>query len=130
MEEKMKDFISIDEMQQRLDRIADTIPKEFYNELNLGIILVEQEKIHPKSKNDDLYILGEYQRSHAGRQIIIYYGSVKKAYSKLSDKALDEKLEELLLHEFTHHIEYRAGEKGLEIKDEEQLNRYMQKNTK
>ncbi len=123
----MKDFISIDQMQERLDKIADTVPKEFYNELNLGIILVENEKIHPKSKNNDLYILGEYQRSHAGRQIVIYYGSVKKAYGNLDSETLDEKLEELLFHEFTHHIEYRAGEKGLEIKDEEQLNNYLQK---
>ncbi len=44
----------------------------------------------------------------------------------MTDQELNEKLEELLLHEFTHHIEYRAGEKNLEIKDEQDLNNYLE----
>ncbi len=121
----MKEFVSIDEVENKLDIIAQKIPKEFYDELNLGILLVEDLKLHPKSINNTLYVLGEYQRSRAGSQIIIYYGSLKKCYSTITESQLDEKLEELLLHEFTHHIEFRAGENGLVVKDEEALEEYL-----
>ncbi len=123
----MNDFITIDEMQNRLDKIAESVPKEFFDELNLGIILVEDVKFHPKSIGNTLYVLGEYQRSRAGAQIVLYYGSIKNTCSNMNNSELDEKLEELVFHEFTHHIEHRAGEYGLEIKDKEELMDYLNK---
>ncbi len=123
----MNGFITIDEMQNRLDKIAERVPKEFFEGLNLGILLVEDLKFHPKSINNTLYVLGEYQRSRAGAQIVLYYGSIKNTCYSMSDAELDEKLEELVFHEFTHHIEYRAGEYGLEIKDKEELMDYLNK---
>ena len=121
----MSTFPSIDDVQEMLERISDEIPQDFYRELNGGVVLVEYAKKHTDTQPDfPLYIMGEYQRSAMGRQIILYYGSFQNAYTHLSEKRLYEKLKETLLHEFTHHLENLAGERGLEIKDEEQLNTY------
>jgi len=75
-----------------------------------------------------LYILGEYRRSSSGRNIAIYYGSFKKAYNGLSYENLRKKLKNTLLHEFTHHLESLAGERDLEIKDAENIQRYRNRN--
>ena len=46
-------------------------------------------------------------------------------YSWMDEEALTEQLREVLRHEFTHHIESLAGERGLEIKDEQQIRDYL-----
>ena len=121
----MRQFPSIDRVHEMLNDISDGIPQAFFNELNGGVILVESAKSHQETKADlPLFIMGEYQRSIIGRQIIIYYGSFRQAYGHLSEKKLYEKLKETLLHEFTHHLEHLAGERGLEIKDEQRMNAY------
>lgn len=123
-----KEFPSIDEVHEMLDEIAEDIPKEFYRELNGGIILIDKHKLHPESQSGyELYVKGEYIKDITGRYIKIYYGSFKKLYIKISKKKLYKKLEDTLLHEFTHHLEDLAGERGLEIKDIESLNRYRSK---
>ena len=43
----------------------------------------------------------------------------------MDEEALTEQLREVLRHEFTHHIESLAGERGLEIKDEQQIRDYL-----
>ncbi|SET52479.1 Zinicin-like metallopeptidase [Natronincola peptidivorans] len=128
----MKDFPSIEEVHHLLDAIAEEIPKDFYKELNGGILLLPESKEHPQSRSSDkLYIMGEYQRSHStGRTIKIYYGSFKRAYKEISKSRLYQKLKDTLLHEFTHHLESLAGEKGLEIKDAHMLNRYKERYSK
>jgi len=124
----MCNFPSIDEVNIMLDEISEEIPKEFFEKLNEGVILLPKVKEHPESKFDNkLYIMGEYRRSITGRNIVIYYGSFEKAYSGISEKSLRIKLKDTLLHEFTHHIESLAGEKGLEIKDAQDMNRYRNK---
>jgi len=119
-------MISIDEVEIVLDEIAEEIPKEFFKELNGGILLLPQAKKSPYARADDLWIMGEYQYSHSmGRLINIYYGSFEKLYGNISIKRLKYELREVLLHEFTHHLESLAGEKGLEKKDAERLARYQ-----
>jgi predicted Zn-dependent protease with MMP-like domain len=121
----MKQFPSIDSVHEMLEKIADEIPPVFFKDLNGGVILVEHAKAHHETKTDyPLYIMGEYHRSAIGRQIIIYYGSFRQAYGTLSEKKLYEKLKDTLLHEFTHHLENLAGERDLEIKDEQRMNAY------
>jgi len=121
----LREFPTIDRVHELLDQIAEEIPQAFYKDLNGGIVLLESSKEHPIGRpNHPLYIMGEYHRSVIGRQIIIYYGSFQKAYRNMSEKKLYEKLKETLLHEFTHHLENMAGERGLEIKDARQLNDY------
>ncbi|MGO1468747.1 MAG: metallopeptidase family protein [Tissierella sp.] len=120
----MSDFPSINEIQDILEEISKEIPEEFFKKLNEGIVLLPQIKVHPESEADDLIVLGEYSRSVTGRNIKIYYGSFKKIYNGLSKDQIYEKLKDTLLHEFTHHLESLAGERGLEIKDEIKLRRY------
>ena len=111
-------MITIEETGEILDEIAEELPAEFYEKLNGGILLLPEVKMHPESKNNDLYIMGQYHHdSVMGRYIQIYYGSFAKIYGDLPREEYKEKLRRTLLHEFTHHIEGLAGECGLELKD-------------
>ena len=124
-------MVTIDEAEIMLEEIAEELPKEFFNKLNGGILLLPDVKMHPARKADDLYIMGEYHRSHEmGRYIAIYYGSFERVHGHLSHEAMREQLKKTLVHEFTHHIEGLAGEKGLEIKDAEDMARYRRKHNK
>ena len=115
-------MIDIEEAGDILDMLAEELPQEFYRELSGGIILMPEEKRSPHG--DDLWILGEYSVSQSGRMIKIYYGSFERMYSWMNEEQLTEQLREVLRHEFTHHVESLAGERGLEIKDEKQLREY------
>lgn len=108
-----------------LDMLAEELPYEFYRDLNGGILLVPEAKVSPYG--DDLRILGEYiVSSNMGRMIKIYYGSFEQMYGWMNEEQLTEELREVLRHEFTHHIESLAGERGLEIKDENQIRDYLE----
>lgn len=114
----------IDEVEEILDDICESIPDYAFDHLNGGIILVEDKKYHEEARNDDLLVMGEYQRSILGNMIKIYYGSFMEMYRFSSSDRLREKLEEVLLHEFTHHLEFLANEWGLVIEDKKFLEEY------
>ncbi len=119
-------MVTIDEAQEMLDDIAEGLPQEFYKELNGGILLLSEAKPSPYAQNHDLWIMGEYSCSSTmGRMIKIYFGSFMKMYSHLRPKDFKEQLRHTLLHEFTHHLESLAGERGLEFKDEAQIAEYL-----
>lgn len=124
----MEYFPEIDEINYMLEDIANEIPKVFFQELNEGIALLPGYKLHPESRRSrPLYIMGEYSRSITGRNIKIYYGSFKKVYKGHSKEYIYNKLRDTLLHEFTHHLESLAGERGLEIKDARDLEKYRER---
>ncbi len=124
----MNEFPTVDEVHQMLDKIATEIPAEFFEKLNEGVVLLEEYKIHPESRQQDsLYIMGEYCRSVTGRNIKIYYGSFKNVYRGISKEALYDNLKHTLLHEFTHHLESLAGERGLEVKDSHDMRNYRER---
>lgn len=109
-------MLSIERMQVLLDGICEELPAAFYKHLNGGICLLPEEKRHPL--REDLFILGEYNRGGAlGRYINIYYGSIVRVHGGLGEVRIREELREVLLHEFTHHLESLAGERALEVKD-------------
>lgn len=114
----------IDEVEEILENICESIPSYAFDHLNGGIILSEDKKYHEESRADDLLIMGEYQRSILGNMIKIYYGSFMEMYRYSSRERLREKLEEVLLHEFTHHLEFLANEWGLVIEDKKFLEEY------
>lgn len=117
-------MVTIAEMEKMLDDIASEFPKELFKELNGGIILLPQAKPNPAGKN--LYILGAYHSGgNLGRYISIYHGSFEKVYGYLSKEQLTRRLTHTLKHEFLHHLESLAGEKGLEVKDAEFLADYL-----
>ena len=117
----------IDEVQEILEEICESIPSYAYEHLNGGIILTEEAKYHEEAYAEDLVIMGEYQRSMLGNMIKIYYGSFMDIYRFSSREILREKLEEVLLHEFTHHLEFLANEWGLVIEDKKFLEEYRKR---
>lgn len=121
-------FPSIERVHEILDEIAEELPKEFYEELNEGIILLPEVKFHPESRtSDSLYIMGEYCHSITGNHIIIYYGSFQRVYEGWTEESIKEKLRHTLYHEFTHHMERRGGLRDLEVEDERCLREYREK---
>ena len=117
----------IDEVEEILEEICESIPSYAYEHLNGGIILTEERKFHQESYAEDLLIMGEYQRSILGNMIKIYYGSFMDLYRFSARERLKEKLEEVLLHEFTHHLEFLANEWGLVIEDNKFLEEYRKR---
>lgn len=121
-------MISLEEMEVMLDDIANGFPQEIFKDLNGGIVLLPEAKLNTASDRNDLYILGEYHRGGTlGRYIAIYYGSFLRIYGYLGSEAIKEKLIHTLKHEFTHHLESMAGERGLEIKDAQFLADYFKR---
>ncbi len=119
-------MVSIDEVEKILGELAAELPEEFYKELNGGIMLLPQVKYSPVSKG--LFIMGEYHRSRSlGRYIVMYYGSFEKVYGGLSVERLKDQLRKTLRHEFRHHVESLAGERGLEIEDEKAIAEYLRR---
>lgn len=118
-------MIDIDRFGEILGDLLDELPEAFFDELNLGVRVDPNVKIHPEARENDLYILGEYETSSMGNGIAIYYGSFEKLYGSIGEDALKDELRRTLRHEFRHHMEGRAGERGLEIQDERDLKEYL-----
>ena len=117
-------ILSFDQVGDLLDEMAEEFPEEFYQELNGGISLLPETVEDPAG--EDLYIMGEYCNDMMGRYINLYYGSFA-ALAEQEDWTHEDWEDELyttLSHEFTHHVEGLAGERGLEIKDELELEQY------
>ncbi len=118
-------MIEMDRINQMLDEIVMTFPRDLFTDLNGGVVLNPNVKYHPEAKDHDLYILGEYNHSYMmGRYIVIYGGSFQKMFGNSGEEVMRSQLEHTLKHEFTHHMESMAGEKDLEITDAVQLQRY------
>ncbi len=121
-------MIEIERAEEMLEKIAAEFPREFFKELNGGILLLPEAKLNPLGRKNDLYIMGEYHRSGSmGRYIVIYYGSFNRLYGHLDESAFEKKLRATLKHEFTHHLESLAGERALEKEDEKFLREYLQR---
>lgn len=121
-------MVSLEEMETILDEVTVGFPQELFKELNGGILLFPETKLNPVGRKNDLFILGEYHRGgNMGRYIVIYYGSFMKVYGRLEKEALRDRLIHTLKHEFTHHLESLAGERGLEIEDARYLENYLRK---
>lgn len=120
---------SIEETEKILDRLAEELPREFYDKLNGGILLLPETKRHTCDSSGGLYILGEYHSDHIlGRYISIYYGSFIRVYGEAHPSQFEKGLREVLRHEFRHHLESLSGERDLEKEDEEYILEYLRKN--
>ncbi|MGI5918366.1 MAG: metallopeptidase family protein [Christensenellales bacterium] len=119
-------MITIDEMQAMLDEIAETFPREFFAQLNGGIVLMPKAQPDRRPGAQGLYVLGEYYSGGSlGRYIAIYYGSFARVYGRLLPGELKERLAATLKHEFRHHLESLAGERSLIVEDEQFLADYI-----
>ena len=108
-----------------LDEIADKMPSELFRELNAGISLVPQRKLHPAAVNNDLFILGEYIRDSLGRSIVFYYGSIARVYGNLPYDQFYKQLTRIMHHEVRHHNEYLAGCDDLGLYDKMEIESYL-----
>ena len=117
-------ILSFDEAGDLLDQMAEEFPEAFYQELNGGISLLPEAR--EDSQGEDLYIMGEYCNDMMGRYINLYYGSFAALAEQenWTEEDWEDELYTTLSHEFTHHIEGLAGERGLEIKDELEMEEY------
>lgn len=119
-------ILSFDEAGDLLDQMAEEFPEEFYRDLNGGISLLPQAVEDPAG--EELYIMGEYCNDMMGRYINLYYGSFAALAEQedWSEEDWEDELYTTLSHEFTHHVEGLAGERGLEIRDQLALEQYKQ----
>lgn len=119
-------MLSFDEVGLLLDDMAEEFPPEFFGELNGGVALLPEAKPDPEFPPGEMYILGEYCNDMMGRHINLYYGSFAALAEQeaWTEEDWEDELWETFSHEFTHHIEGLAGERGLEIKDEAFLEEY------
>ena len=108
-----------------LDEVAATLPEGVFSELNGGVSLLPESRRSEADPSGGLYTLGEYRRDQMGRYIVIYYGSIRIVHGNASREEMLKILRDLLIHELTHHIESLAGERDLEIEDEEFLDDYF-----
>ncbi len=119
--------LTFEECGEMLDDIVDEMPRDLFRELNGGIILLPQSKIHPAAVDNDLYILGEYRRDSLGKYIAIFYGSIAKIYGNNSEYNIKQHLRRIVHHEIRHHNEYLAGCDDLVIYDKQQIDSYLER---
>jgi len=116
--------MTIDEMHELLEELTAEIPPAFFDELNGGINLLPDTR--RSEYGNDLFTMGDYNRGGPmGRYINIYYGSMERVYGGLSREEYKKELWDVLRHEFRHHVESLAGERDLEIEDEEFIAEYL-----
>jgi len=120
--------MTIDEMHELLNELADEIPAEFYRELSGGISLIPDVIYSPEARSGDLLILGAYHSGGgSGRYITMHYGSLMKVYGHLPREEMKKKLWEILRHEMRHHVEALAGNHELEDEDAAFMERYRER---
>ena len=119
-------ILTFDQVGELLDEMAEEFPQEFYQDLNGGVCLLPEAKPDPDFPEGEMYILGEYCNDMMGRYINLYYGSFAALAEQenWTHEDWEDELYTTLSHEFTHHVEGLAGERGLEIKDELELEQY------
>lgn len=113
-------ILTIDEVYDLLDKLAEELPEELFDSLNGGILLLEDEVADPDA-GEDVFIMGEYCWDEMGRYINLYYGSFVAVLAEEPREVWEEELRITLRHELTHHVEGLAGERSLEYKDSAQL---------
>ena len=114
-------ILSIDEVNDILDEIAEGFPEVLFEELNGGINLLEEALEDPEFPEGEMYIMGEYCTDMLGQYINLYYGSFAALLAEETEAVWEEELRITLRHELTHHVEGLAGEYSLERRDSEQL---------
>jgi len=112
-QEPAKGPVTLDEMEQMLDGLAEELPEVFFHELNGGIVLLPQTERHPRGQGG------------LCRYIAIYYGSFLRVFPGASREKIRRELRKTLRHEFRHHVESLCGENGLEVEDEIFLQNYL-----
>ena len=121
-------LLTYEQMGDLLEEIAAQFPDAFFEELDGGIQLEEQALPDPDFPPGEMYIMGEYCRSHMmGRHINIYFGSMNAAYGHCSDEEMKAHIRSTIFHEFRHHLESLGGSRELEREDAVKLADYFRR---
>lgn len=118
-------MVGIEEFYEIAEELYNELPRSIYDGLNGGIIIEEEHKLYPNEPN--LTCMGVYERSLIGKCIRIYYGSFINMYPWYDREEMKNAIRETLHHEITHHLEFLANEKDLEIEDMKFLHEYRKK---
>ena len=112
-------MLTFEETQGALTELINKLPPGIFEGLNCGVVLL------PDSLYDEngLIILGQYhvEPRGLGRYVTIQYGSLMAMYGHYGPEAFVKKLEDVLHHELTHHLESLAGDKSLEHQDKKDV---------
>ena len=115
--------LSIDEVNDLLDTMAEEFPEALFDGLNGGVNLLEEAVPDTEFPAGEMYILGEYCDDLLGKYINLYYGSfaaLAKSEGWNADTWVDE-LRTTLAHELTHHLEALGGLRDLDDRDAAEL---------
>lgn len=120
--------LTIDQVNDILDEMAEGFPEALFRELNGGVCLLEEAVPDPDFLPGEMYILGEYCDDCLGRYINLYYGSFAAlAQQEDWDRATWEaELRTTLSHELTHHMEGLSGLHALDDLDAAELAQWRQ----
>ena len=116
-------ILTIDEVNDLLDDMADSFPEALFDGLNGGVNLMEEARPDPEFPPGEMYILGEYCNDMLGLYVNLYYGS----FAALAEKeewdqdTWEDELWTTLSHELTHHMENLSGLHALDDRDAEEL---------
>ena len=114
-------MLSFDEAAALLDEACEALPQGLFDGLNGGVSLLPDAL----QEEDGRYTLGFYHEDMMGCWIEIFYGSVEACCEDPED---DEEFKEILVetlhHELRHHVEALAGDRSLEIEDEQETEEY------
>ena len=120
--------LSIAEVNDLLDTMAEEFPEALFDGLNGGVNLLEEAVPDTELPEREMYILGEYCQDLLGNYINLYYGS----FAALAEKEdwgrqdWEDELYTTLSHELTHHMESRGGLHALDDRDAEELARWRE----
>ena len=116
-------MLTIDEVNDLLDEMAEGFPAALFDGLNGGVNLLEEAVPDEEFPEGEMYILGEYCEDALGRYINLYYGS----FAALAEREdwdqhiWEDELYTTLSHELTHHMESQGGLHALDDRDAEEL---------
>ena len=116
-------ILTIDEVNDLLDEMAEGFPTALFDGLNGGVNLLEEAVPDPEFPAGEMYILGEYCEDLLGNYINLYYGSFAALAERedWAEQVWGEELRITLSHELTHHMEARGGLHALDDRDAEEL---------
>ena len=116
-------ILSIDQVGDLLDEMAEGVPAPLFEELNGGVNLLEDTVPDPEFPAGEMYILGEFCEDILGRYINLYYGSFAALAQRENwdEETWRSELRITLSHELTHHMESRSGLHALDDADAAEL---------
>ena len=120
--------LSIDEVNDLLDTMAEEFPEALFDGLHGGVNLLEEAVPDTEFPAGEMYILGEYCQDLLGNYINLYYGSFAALAEQENwdEAAWEDELYTTFSHELTHHMESRGGLHALDDRDAEELARWRE----